>query len=117
MFRNPSVLSARLVACVATLSLTGGAAAQITVPGDFPDPQSAVDAASPGDVIVIQGGTWTPAQFGSKDPALRIDKAITLVGDPPPTFEPIVSGFGQQPPTILLEGPGSGRVAPRTSVA
>ena len=36
MFRNPSVLSARLVACAAALALTGGAAAQITVPGDFP---------------------------------------------------------------------------------
>jgi len=80
---------------------------QIHVPGDYPDPQTAVDNASPGDVIVVHGGTWTGvAPF----PALTIDKPLTLIGDPPPSFRPPFDGSGQQPPAIRLAGPGSGTV-------
>jgi len=81
--------------------------AQIDVPGDYPDLQTAVDNASPGDVIVIHGGTW----IGSATlPALTIDRAVAVIGDPAPSFEPGSGGIGQQPPAVLLAGPGSGVV-------
>jgi hypothetical protein len=89
-------------------ALAGIAAGQIHVPGDYPDPQTAIDNASPGDMIVVHGGTWTSAGPG---PALLIDKALTLIGDPAPTFEPPFSGgTGQQPAAVVLAGPGSGTV-------
>jgi hypothetical protein len=92
----------------AMTALAGIAAGQIHVPGDYPDPQTAVDNASPGDVIVVHGGTWTSAGPG---PALLIDKALTLIGAPAPTFEPPFSGgTGHQPPAVRLAGPGAGTV-------
>jgi hypothetical protein len=81
--------------------------AQIDVPGDYPDPQSAVDAASPGDVIVIHGGTWSGT---GGLPALTIDRAVTVIGAPAPRFVPPFNGFGQQPPAVRLVRPGSGTV-------
>jgi hypothetical protein len=97
------------LASLALLPFISAAAwGQIHVPGDHPDPQSAVDAAIPGDVIVVHGGTWTAAGLV---PALVIDKPLTLIGDPAPTFEPPFSGgTGYQPPAIRLAGPGSGTV-------
>ena len=86
--------------------LASPVAAQLHVPGDYPDPQSAVNNASPGSVIIVHGGVWT----ATSGPALTIDRPLTLIGDPAPTFEPAASGSGQQPPTVLLAGPGSGSV-------
>jgi hypothetical protein len=81
--------------------------AQIHVPGDHPDPQTAVNNASPGQVILVHGGLWTGT---GTSPALTIDRAITIVGDPTPVFVPPIDGTGQQPPAIRLAGPGSGSV-------
>jgi hypothetical protein len=78
-------------------------AATITVPGDYPDVQTAIDNASPGDTIVVQGGSWE---------TITIDKALAIIGDPAPTFLGSQSGTGlegQSP--ITLAGPGSGRVS------
>ncbi len=73
------------------------------VPGDFPDVQTAIDNASSGDTIVIQGGTWGP---------LVIDKPLQLVGDPLPLIQGewdsvMITTFH---PPITLAGPGSGAV-------
>lgn len=74
------------------------------VPGDFPDPQIAINVAASGDTIIIHGGTWKP---------IVITKSIRLVGDPAPTFEPWAAGdlgSGAHPPLIQLLGPGAGTV-------
>lgn len=76
------------------------ALAQIHVPGDFAEVQDAIDAASPGDVIVVHGGTFA---------SITIDKPLTLLGSPAPLFEPTSSGSGYLSP-IRLAGPGSGEV-------
>ncbi|HEX5010880.1 MAG TPA: hypothetical protein VFY71_10805 [Planctomycetota bacterium] len=75
-------------------------AAQIFVPEDFPDPQSAIAAAPTGGVIVVHGGQWLP---------IVIDKPLTLIGDPQPLFMP--DGPPPVPqPIVTLAGPGAGRV-------
>ena len=79
-------------------------AAVLHVPGDFPDPQTAINAAAAGDIIIIHGGAWTP---------ITIDKPLTLVGDPPPVFEPwpvFTIPTNIQPPLIDIQGPGAGSV-------
>jgi len=86
---------------LALLLLAPLAAAQvIDVPGDFPDPQSAVVAAPDGATILVHGGQWLP---------LVIDRPLTLVGDGLPLFLP-----DGPPPTALspvtLAGPGHGVV-------
>jgi len=89
-----------LVVVFASTLLSSVALAQIHVPGDFADLQDAIDAASPGDVIVVHGGTFQ---------AITIDKALTLLGSPPPLLEPTPNGSGYLAP-ITLAGPGSGEV-------
>ncbi len=76
-------------------------AGQILVPTDFADLQAAIDAASPGDVIVIDGGTHGP---------VTVDKAITLAGvaGNRPFIRTPDPGDPQLGAAILLAGPGSG---------
>lgn len=72
------------------------------VPGDHATVQEAIDAAAPGDRIVIHGGT-----HGS----ITIDRPLTLVGDPAPLFvngDVSLSGTALAP--IRLAGAGTGRV-------
>jgi hypothetical protein len=91
-----------LIRFLAVVTLCASLGAQIDVPGDYPDPQTAIDNASAGAVIVIHGGIWGP---------LVIDKALTLVGDPRPYLEGDQTfGFGTQAPPIQLNGPGGGEV-------
>ena len=81
-----------------------GLADQIDVPGDYAVLQDAVDAASPGDVIVVDGG---------EHPSIVVDKELSIVGvagNPP--FLHVDFGVGPlgQDPAVTLDGPGSGRV-------
>lgn len=80
------------------------AGALVHVPDDFTDLQDAIDAAAPGDRIVVHGGTY---------PAITIDKPLTLIGDPAPRIEnggTIQPAYAEWQAPIRLRGPGSGRV-------
>lgn len=72
------------------------------VPGDFASVQDAIDAAAPGDRIVVHGGTYD---------SITIDRPLTIVGDPTPLF---VNGDASLGATALapirLQGSGAGRV-------
>ena len=95
------------LACVlaACLGAPAQLQAQVDVPGDFANLQQAIDAAAPGGVIVVHGGTHD---------SIVIDKALTLVGVPAP-FLPLIKGkldaaaFVVRAP-IRLDGPGAGEV-------
>lgn len=100
----PSLAGAGAVAAALLFGPTSFAAAQISVPGDFGDLQDAIDAASPGEVIVIDGGTHGP---------IVIDKPLTLVGalGKPTTLTTwVLPNPPHQAPCVELAGPGSGRV-------
>jgi hypothetical protein len=73
---------------------------QITVPGDQPDLQAAIDAAAPGDVIVVQ--TSTPQD------GVVVDKPLIVVGDP--LAEVLIGpGCGARGQAAFeLLGPGAG---------
>lgn len=96
-----------LLAAVATLIIAPGVPAQIYVPADYPLIQQAVDAASPGDVIVIKD---LPGLQGP-NPVI-IDKPLSLVGDPEfELFAADCAGPGAGPHGgLYLAGPGSGTV-------
>ncbi len=58
-------------------------AATLYVPGQYTTIQAAVDAANPGDTIVVDAGTYAEGYpIGSPSPTqnLRIDKPLTLLG-------------------------------------
>lgn len=85
------------------LAVASSAQAVHEVPGDFPSIQEAIDAATPGDIVLINGGTH--------EGPITIDRPLTLMGEPRPSISPpfLVSDFFQ-PPAIVLAGTGSGRV-------
>ncbi|MEM7202396.1 MAG: hypothetical protein AAF628_19145 [Planctomycetota bacterium] len=66
--------------------------------GAFTDLQAAIDAAPPGSVLRVLGGTYGP---------LRIDKSLTIVGDPAPLISSPRMGSGVQVPGIDLVGTGT----------
>lgn len=90
---------------VIALLLAPVAPAQVLhVPGDYPDPQSAIAAASPGAVVVVEGGFWLP---------ITIDKPLTLVGVADAIGLPLFLPDGPPPVAqspITLAGGGSGTV-------
>jgi hypothetical protein len=78
---------------------------QIYVPGDYPDVQTAINAASAGDTIIVQLPETGP---------LVIDKALTIVGDPALKLYDGTADFLctlPWPNPVTLAGPGSGSVA------
>ena len=86
-------LAAVLLAPLATAQV-------IDVPGDYPDPQSAIAAAPAGATIVVHWGQYEP---------IVIDKPLTIVGEGLPEFL-----AGGPPPIagspVTLAGPGHGVV-------
>jgi hypothetical protein len=65
--------------------------------GTHNDLQTAIDAAPPGAVIHVRGGTWGP---------LVVTRSLTLVGENMPLVRSTLTGVGQQPPAIQLQGSG-----------
>lgn len=60
------------VLVVALPSAVSGAATELRVPGDFPTIQAALDAAMPGDTILVDPGTYTEnLQFNGKNVRLE----------------------------------------------
>ena len=97
--KNAVRVWARPVPLVALVLLSEHALAQtVIVPGDHPDPQSAVNGVAPGTTILVQGGSWPP---------LTIDKELTIIGDGATAH---FSPQGHVAPGIRLVGPGTGRV-------
>lgn len=103
---RPSSHSLRApVALALLLVLAGTSSAQAVhdVPGDFPSIQEAIDAAAPGDIVLVAGGTH--------EGPITIDRPLTLMGDPQPSIRPRFQVFDfMQPPAIVLAGSGSGKV-------
>ncbi len=95
----PSASLARFAALLLLVPLAH--AAEIHVPGDFDDLQAAIDAASPGDTVVVHGGTWGP---------IVIATPLQIVGDPAPLIVGDGPPFGSFDGPITLAGPGNGTV-------
>ncbi len=91
--------------CLASLLLASPAiAGQLIVPDQYMEVQEAIDAANPGDVIIIKGHNSNQ---------IVIDKSLTLVGQfvPGGSSLPSISAYSAGltlPPAITLAGPGSG---------
>ena len=69
--QTPMILTSLL--CLAALSAPSSAAT-LRVPSDYPTIQGAVDAAAPGDVVLVSAGTYAPFLIASKND-------ITVRGD------------------------------------
>lgn len=92
---------------VATLASPAALASQVIVPDDFPLIQQAVDAAAPGDVILIRN---VPGVQGN-NPVI-VDKPLSLVGYPTfqlTSFDCAGPGAGAHG-ALWLSGPGAGTV-------
>ena len=101
------VSQAVAVGCALLILATSVVADQVRVPEDFSTLQAAVNAAQPGDVIIVTGGVHPP---------VVINKALTLVGDwsDRPVIRPASPGEETNPfvqdAAVTLAGPGSGTV-------
>ena len=91
--------------CVLLALATPCAADVLRVPAQFATIQAAIDAAQPGDTIIVNGGVYDP---------IVIDKPLTIVGDPRPTirFDEFLTPAppGPAPSAVRLAGTGSGTV-------
>lgn len=103
--RSPHPMSIAPPSVWVAVVLAVSAPAQIVVDpkggGNFKDLQQAIDAAPDGAVIRVKGGSYGP---------LRIDRSLTILGDPAPRIAPPRTGAGTQPPAIRLVGNGSKRL-------
>jgi len=70
-----------------------GEAKTIIVPDDYPTIQSAVTAASAGDTVFVRKGTY-------RESTLRINKALSLIGE-----DPVTTWITLSPPWIEYENP------------
>jgi hypothetical protein len=70
----------KIAAIVAPIALAHVAVAQLHVPADFPTIQAAVDAAMPGETILVAPGDYV-------EQVTIIDKDLSIVGDPGATMQ------------------------------
>ena len=95
-----------LTAAMAAAGLLAGSAhaATISVPGDYPTIQEAVDAAVDGDTVLVKHGTYT----GSGDASIPVvdmkGKAIELVGEPKRAGKVYIDGQNQRPCLVCASG-------------
>lgn len=96
------VYRALAVCCAFGLS-AGALGATIQVPGDFPTIQDAITAASPGDIIEIDPGTWTGPFVIVKDLSLRgmgTAPGDVVLTNPPSSTERVLVAAGAITATI-----------------
>jgi hypothetical protein len=106
-----STLVVRVVAVLVALGVVGAPATALArrglvVPGDYPTIQAAIDAAAPGDTIVIRRGTYVEQ--------LRIDKDLRIVGTGPGSTvirAPALLAPGELGDTSIVEIFGAASVA------
>lgn len=94
-----------ILACGAVLLLfsTAGQAAEIAVPGEFPTIQAAIDAAQPGDIVVVQPGRYQER--------IRVAQKVTVLsaGDATPgkiglaRAEATIIDAGGKSPAVIME--------------
>jgi parallel beta-helix repeat protein len=92
-------------AAVASLTLAWGWAAEFTVPGDFPAIQAAIDAAKPGDTVVVHPGRYLEQIHVSKEVTVRSagDAALGEIGYARAAATIIDSG-GKSPAVTMEQG-------------
>lgn len=100
------VVGARsLVALMTMFTVAGSASAdELQVPAQYPTIQNAIDAALPGDIVVVDSGTYSPIRFNGKAITVRaaFGAANTFIdGGGVTTAVRFVDG---ETPTSVLEG-------------
>ena len=86
-FRNLAALTLS-ASILSSLGASDAAAAKLVVPNAFPTIQAAVDAAAPGDVVVIKEGTY------AENVTIGARQDLTLSAKPGAKLQPAANGVG-----------------------
>lgn len=93
------------VLCCALLAAAAAGQATLNVPGAFPDVQSAIAAAAPGDTVLVGPGTWSgPIDFLGKDVRVVASAGVATTFLDGGDATSVVRFQSGETPAALLEG-------------